>query len=210
MDKNKKILIGAIIITIIVISLVAIITFITKSQKREESKTKVLTTLDISQVFEIENIEKSKYEIEKIDNIQIAPKYLSGTNSYELKANVKFMETTGKMVYIREEYSNLNIYQTEYKIDQYESINSQVEGIIEEFERMCKNYFGIDQDEKAKNEELYGESSSKNEIPLGENIYYKNRLYSKTYELNEKEYDINFYRNGEKIICEFVRQIVNS
>ena len=204
MDKNKKILIGAIIITIIVISLVAIITFITKSQKREESKTKVLTTLDISQVFEIENIEKSKYEIEKIDNIQIAPKYLSGTNSYELKANVKFMETTGKMVYIREEYSNLNIYQTEYKIDQYESISSQVEGKIEEFEQMCKSYLGLELEEKAKSEGLYGEDKTELEIPLGESIYYKNGVYSKTYEVNKEIYEINFYRNSEKIICELV------
>lgn len=58
-----------------------------------------------------------------------------------------------------------------------------------------------------KSETLYGESSQTVKIPLSESIYRDNRLYSKTYEKEGKTYDINFYKNGEKINCELVYKI---
>ena len=202
MNKKRIITISAIVI-IVVISIICIC-IITVSDREKDGNSQVKTeTLDISQVFELEDIQKSKYEIEKINDIKISSKYLIGTETYELKANVDFQDDIGKMYYVRESYSNLNIYQTEYKIDEYENISSQVEGIIENFEIKCKNYLGIDEQEKGK-EELSGESKSKAAIPLGESIYYENREYRKNYDVEEKQYDINFYKKDKAIVCELV------
>ena len=206
MDKNKKILILLITIAIIIITLTII--FTTKKQsKKEETTIEKTETVDISSVLEIENIEKSKYKTTKNKNAEIASKYLVTDNIYELNANVEFIDTIGKILYIREDYEKINVYQIEYKIDKYESINSQVEEIIRDFEEMCKSYLNINEEDKKPTEILYRQPSQKEEIPLGESIYNDNRLYSKTYEKEEKTYDINFYRNGEKIICEFVYNI---
>lgn len=207
MPKNKKQkIIILVIIAIIIVGLIVILINKNKSENKSE-KTSTIETLDISQVFEIENIEKSKYEITKSKNKEIATKYIVNEEIYELKANIEFMDMLGKMIYVREDYEKVNIYQTEYKLDKYENTNSQVEQIIEEFEGMCKSYLNVEEQEKAQSESLYGEASQKEKIPLGESIYYDNRLYSKTYEMEEKTYDINFYRSGEKIICEFVYEI---
>ena len=54
-------------------------------------------------------------------------------------------------------------------------------------------------------EELYGESNAEFEIPIEESIYNEGRLYSKIYKNEENEYNINFYRKENKIICEFVK-----
>ena len=206
MDKNKKILILLIAIAIIIITLTII--FTAKNQnKKEETTIEKTETVDISSVLEIENIEKSKYKTTKNKNAEIASKYLVTDNIYELNANVEFEDTIGKMLYVREDNEKINVFQTEYKLDKYESINSQVEEIIRDFEEMCKSYLNISEEDKKATEILYGEPSQKEEIPLGESIYNDNRLYSKTYEKEEKIYDINFYRNGEKIICEFVYEV---
>lgn len=207
MNKDSKKI--WIIVAVIVIAIILLVISTNKKEKeKEENKTtKKVETLELSQVMEIEDIEKSKYETEKSDSIGIATKYMVNDNKYELKANIKFMETTGKMIYVREETEKLNIYQTEYKLDKYENINSQIEKIIREFEKMSKRYINIEPEEKVKNETLYGESSQTVKIPLGESIYNNNRLYSKTYEKEGKTYDINFYKNGEKINCELVYKI---
>ena len=205
-NKKQKVIL-LVVIAIIIIGLIAILINKNGNKSEKSSAIEKIETLDILQVFEIENIEKSKYEKSKNKNREIASKYIVNENLYELKANIEFMGTVGKMIYVREDYEKINVYQTEYKLDKYENINSQVEQIIDEFERMCRSHLNVKEQEKAKSENLYGEASQKEEIPLGESIYYDNRLYSKTYEVEEKTYDINFYRNGEKIICEFVYEI---
>ncbi len=205
MKKKKKIIIIGIIIAIIFI---AFITFLlTNKQENDKSVAKTETTvIDISQVFDIDDIEKSKYEIEKAKDIQISPKYIVGSNIYRLNAKVEFMEDTGEMLYVRESYNKLNIYQEEQKIDEYDNVNSQVEGIIENFESKCKNYLGINEEEKGK-EELLGESTTKGAIPIGESIYYENREYSKSYDLDGKTYEMNFYKKDTGIVCELVYEI---
>ena len=202
MNKKRIITISAIVIIGVIFGIS--ICIIKKSNQEKYGNSQVKTeTLDISQVFELEDIQKSKYKIEKIKDIKISSKYLTGTETYELKANVDFQDDIGQMYYVRESYSNLNIYQTEYKIDEYENISSQVEGIIENFEIKCKNYLGIDEQEKGK-EELSGESKSKAAIPLGESIYYENKEYRKTYNAEDKQYDINFWKRDNVIMCELV------
>ena len=202
MNKKRIIRISAIVIIGVIFGICICIIKTSNQEKYGNSQVKT-ETLDISQVFELEDIQKSKYEIEKIKDIKISSKYLTGTENYELKANVDFQDDIGKMYYVRESYSNLNIYQTEYKIDEYENISSQVEGIIENFEIKCKSYLGIDGKEKER-EELSGESTTKASIPLGESIYYENREYRKNYDVEEKQYDINFYKKDKAIVCELV------
>ena len=204
MEKKKKIIIIATIIVIILVALIAVLLLNRQENNDSISKTET-TVLDISQVFEIDDIEKSKYEIEKTKDIQIASKYIVGSNIYRLNADVEFMADTGKMFYVRERYNKLNIYQEEQKIDEYDNVNSQVEEIIENFESKCKSYLGIDE-EKGK-EEISGESTTKGAIPIGESIYYENREYSKSYDLDEKTYEINFYKKGTGIVCELVYEI---
>ena len=205
MEKKKKIIIIATIIVIILVALIAVL--LLNRQENNDSISKIETTvLDISQVFDIDDIEKSKYEMEKAKDIQISSKYIVGSNIYRLNAKVEFMEDTGEMLYVRESYNKLNIYQEEQKIDEYDNVNSQVEGIIENFESKCKSYLGINEEEKGK-EELSGESTSKGAIPIGESIYYENRKYSKSYELEEKTYEMNFYKKDTGIVCELVYEI---
>ena len=202
MNKKRIIIISAIVIIGVIFGIS--ICIIKKSNQEKYGNSQVKTeTLDISQVFELKDIQKSKYKIEKIKDIKISSKYLTGTETYELKANVDFQDDIGKMYYVRESYSNLNNYQTEYKIDEYENISSQVEGIIENFETKCKSYLGIEESEKGR-EELSGESTTKAAIPLGESIYYENREYRKNYDVEEKQYDINFYKKDKAIVCELV------
>ena len=186
MEKKKKIIIIGIIIAITLVAFITVLLLNRQEDNESVSKTEP-TILDISQVFEIDDIEKSKYEIEKTKDIQISSKYIVGSNIYRLNANVEFMEDTGKMFYVRENYNKLNIYQEEQKIDEYDNVNSQVEGIIENFESKCKSYLGIDAEEKGI-EVLAGESTTKGAIPIGESIYYENREYSKSYDLDEKTY----------------------
>ena len=204
MEKKKKIIIIGIIIAITLVAFITVLLLNRQEDNESVSKTEP-TILDISQVFEIDDIEKSKYEIEKTKDIQISSKYIVGSNIYRLNANVEFMEDTGKMFYVRENYNKLNIYQEEQKIDEYDNVNSQVEGIIENFESKCKSYLGIDE-EKGK-EEISGESTTKGAIPIGESIYYENREYSKSYDLDEKTYEMNFYKKDTEIVCELVYEI---
>ena len=198
---NKKIIIIGVSILVVVIIILSII--VVRGKKETTPQYQIF---DIYQVFELKDIDKSEYEIERSKEEEFATKYIARTNVYRLNGNVDFMDKTGKMIYIRESYCKVNIFQTEYDIDKYENISMQVEGIIENFESKCKSYLGIDEEEKGK-EVLSGESTTKGGIPIGESIYYENREYSKSYELEEKTYEMNFYKKGTEIVCELVYEI---
>ena len=200
-DKKKKIIAGAIGIGIILI--IAIIVLSIKNNKSQnEGETETIEEVELSEVLEIEDIEKVKYEKEKTKD-EIATKYVTGNNMYKLKATVKMQETTGKMIYVRG-VDNINVYQTEYDINKYGDKNTQVSGIMQTFEENCKMYMGIEEEYK-ETEQLYGEDNAEFELPVEESIYNEGRLYSKTYKSEENTYDINFYKKDDKIICEFVR-----
>ena len=204
LDKNKKIIIGAIIIAIILILIVTLILLNrNKNEEKEELQTIELTT----ELLDTENIEGLGYELEETEE-EISSKYVTGRNKYEIKANVKAGESTGetegKMIYVRGNYDNVNIYKTEYKINKYEDKTTQVSNILQQFEMLCEEYIGS-LDEYEETEQLYGESDAKFELPLEESIYNEERLYSKTYKNEEKEYNINYYKTGENITCELVR-----
>ena len=199
-DKKKKIILGAIIGIILIIAIIVLSIINNKSQN--ESETETPEEAELSEVLDIEDIEKMKYEKEKTKE-EIATKYVTGNNMYKLKATVKMQETTGKMIYVRGA-DNINVYQTEYEINKYGDKNTQVSGIIQTFEESCKMYMGIEEEYK-ETEQLYGESNAEFELPIEESIYNEGRIYSKTYKSEENTYDINFYKKDDKIICEFVK-----
>ena len=203
-DKKKKIIIGSIIIAIILILVIALILFNTNKNKDDEQLQNIELTTEL---LDIENIENLDYETEITDE-QISSKYSTGREKYEVKADVMVGEgtekTEGKMIYVRGNYDNLNVYKTEYKINKYEDKITQVSNILQQFEMICEGYIGL-LDEYEETEQLYGESDAKFELPLEESIYNEERLYSKTYKNEEKEYNINYYKAGENITCELVR-----
>ena len=204
-DKKKKTIIASIIIAIILIIVITLILFNrNKNTEPEQLQTIELTT----ELLDAENVESLEYELEETEE-EISSKYITtGKEKYEIKANIKAGESTeemeGKMIYVRGNYDNLNIYKTEYKLNKYEDKITQVSNILQQFEMMCEEYIGPI-DEYEETEQLYGESNAKFELPLEESIYNEERLYSKTYKNEEKEYNINYYKTGENITCELVR-----
>ena len=203
-EKKKKIIIGAIIIAIILILIVTLILLNrNKNEEKEELQTIELTT----ELLDTENVESIGYELDETKE-EISSKYVTGRNKYEVKANVIAGENTeeaeGKMIYARGNYDDLNVYKTEYKINKYEDKTTQVSNILQQFEMLCEEYIGS-LDEYEETEQLYGESDAKFELPLEESIYNEERLYSKIYKNEEKEYNINYYKTGENITCELVR-----
>lgn len=203
MKINKKLIAFIIIPIIIIIGLIVILVKNNSKSHLDSGKLNYTKTLEFSQVFELENVDKSNYEIEKTSDLQIASKYLTGLECYELKANVNMDETIGKMYYVRESYSDLNIFQTKYNINEYDNIDYQVENIIDNFDMKIQNYIGIT-DEITPREELQDLNIKKLEIPLGEAIYYKEKQYTKKYEIEDRKYEVNFYKSGNSIVCELV------
>ena len=204
LDKNKKIIVGAIIIAIILILAITLILFNRNKDEEQENLQNIELTTEI---LEAENIETLGYELEKTEE-EISSKYITSKEKYEIKANIMTGESTeeteGKMIYVRGNYDNVNIYKTEYKINKYEDKTIQVSNILQQFEMLCEEYIGP-LDKYEETEQLYGESNAKFELPLEESIYNEERLYSKTYKNEENEYNINYYKTGENITCELVR-----
>ena len=223
--KNKKIIIIILIIILIIVTILGIV-INKKSSSKKISSNNNTKVLDLSTVFETENI--SELDTEQTKDAIVSKKYSVGSNTYKLNAKVKFNDMDGEMIFLRETYNTANIFQTKYRIDTIDSITTQVGRYMQEFEQECTSYMGINPEEKAYSETLYGEDTEEAPIPLEESIFNENRLYSLTYKVDEnrgikedeikqdeldsrenisdsRKYDINFYRNGDYLVCEFVR-----
>ena len=201
-EKKKKITIGASIVGIVLLLVIFIV--LISNNKKIEGNIETLKNADLSELINVENIESLSYEIEETKE-EISSKYITGKETYEVKANVQAGETEGKMIYVRGNYDKLNIYKTEYTLNKYEDKTTKVRNIMQEFEMLCEGYMEVTDEEYKETEQLYGESSADFELPVEESIYSDGRLYSKTYKSEENEYDINFYKQDNKIICEFVK-----
>ncbi len=199
-DKKKKIIIGTSIAGILLLIVILIIAI--SNNKKTEENTGLLENVDLSELINIENVESLSFNTEKTEE-EISSKY-TANRKYEVKAKVQASDITGKMIYVRNSYEKLNIFKVEYELSKYGDKAREISDIIQEFEMICEGYMEITEDEYEESEQLYGESSVDFELPVEESIYTEGRLYSKTYKSEENEYDINFYKNGEKIICEFV------
>ena len=198
MDKKKKIIIATVIIMVLLVLAIVIFNLV-----RKNNKTEITKTAELSELIDVENIEDIPYGIEKTEE-EISSKYTTN-RKYEVKAKVQASDITGKMIYVRNSYEKLNIFKAEYELSKYGDKAREISDIIQEFEMICEGYMEITEDEYEESDQLYGESSVDFELPVEESIYTEGRLYSKTYKNGESEYDINFYKKDEKIICEFVK-----
>ena len=201
-EKKKKIIIGASIAGIMLLLVILIVAISNNNNTKENTET--LENVDLSELVNVEDIESSPYKTEETKE-EISSKYHTGKETYEVKVNVQAGETEGKMIYVRGNYDKLNIYKTEYTLNKYEDKTTKVRNIMQEFEMLCEGYMEVTDEEYKETEQLYGESSADFELPIEESIYTEGRLYSKTYKSEENEYDINFYKQDNKIICEFVK-----
>lgn len=215
MDKNKKIIIS---VAIAFVLLLIILFIIIKNNKNKENNTSLIT--NFQEVFEITNVENSNYDIKKTNKIIVASKYTSSSNSYKLNSEVKFYDRIGEIFYLRDRNKNINILNVKYRIDELDSIDTQVDNYINIFRQNVMDYLGTNIEKD--NDMLYGDNKTDNiNLPLGESIYVENRLYSETYsvinndtegvdeeiENNETDikYDLNFFRDGEYLVCELVK-----
>ena len=130
---NKKIkIIGAIIaITIIIIALVFII-LNKKSIKADQN----INYLEISN---IEDIKKQIKEV-KADQEKTSSKY-EYIKKYKLNKKGKLGETEGTYIYLRESLEDVNIFKTEYEVND----SNQVEETMLKFTTMCKQQLALDE-----------------------------------------------------------------
>ena len=56
---------------------------------------------------------------------------------------MKFDRDTGRVIYVKEDYQKLNIYQEEHSLNKYENKNIKIEEIMREFEQKCQRYLNI-------------------------------------------------------------------
>lgn len=192
---NKKMIIAIVIIIVVLVGVIIYAINLNKNKEAEKQE------IELSELLEKEEIEKTGLKAEKTKE-RVTSEY--GTDGkYKIKAVVKMGEREGELIYIRGN-KNVNIYKTEYEIGKYKDKNMEVENIIEMFKEECKNYVGINE-EYEESEELLGESKAEFELPIAESINNEGREYMKKYKKEGVEYNINFYKEEEKIICELVR-----
>ena len=203
-EKKKKIIIGASIAGVVLLLVILIV--VISNNKKAEGNVETLENADLSELINLENIESLAYETEETKE-EISSQYITGREIYEVKANIQAGETEGKMIYVRGKYDKLNIYKTEYTLNKYGDKTQDIRNVMQDFEMTCEGYMEIIEQEYEETEHLYGESSMDFELPIEESIYIEGRLYSKTYKSEENEYDINFYKQDDKIICEFVKKL---
>lgn len=194
---NKKIkIIGAIIaITIIIIALVFII-LNKKSIKADQN----INYLEISN---IEDIKKQIKEV-KADQEKTSSKY-EYIKKYKLNKKGKLGETEGTYIYLRESLEDVNIFKTEYEVND----SNQVEETMLNFTTMCKQQLALDENTIPVESYIVGEVESNDPVTVADCVYKYKLLCTDTYEVkdetneeNKKTYEINFYMDGNKLACE--------
>ena len=107
--KNKKIIIIILIIILIIVTILGIV--INKKnkslKKSQDDKNNNKVTVNLSSVYEKEDI--TELDLEKTKDIKIAEKYNVGSNIYKLNANVDFNGMNGEMIFLREDNNKANI-----------------------------------------------------------------------------------------------------
>ena len=220
--KNKKIIIITSIALVIILIIIGIVVFNKKevNTTTEKKDEKVIT--DINYLIKIKDINDSQYKIENTTNVKIASKYNVSGNIYKVKDSVQLKEKNGEMIYVRDNSNNMNILQLRYHINESESVSIQLMEIMREFTMECESYMhSYGQEPESKT--LYEKTEEDDEIPLEESIFLRNKLYSETYLVKDplpenvkglntenskaEKYDLNFYRDGQDLVCEFVKII---
>lgn len=201
--NNKKIYITIAIIIAVLLMFIIIL----KINSKNRNNTAVLTSIDFSEVFELEDIKNKKYDIKKANNEKIAIKY-NAVETYILNANVELNGRKGKMIYVRDINNKMNIYQTKYRIDDLDYANG-INKYIANFLENASTIIGIDQ-LQIEDGIIFGEENKPQY--LEESIYTDKKLYTFHHEeqngstdnQDKKKYDINFYMNENYLMCEIV------
>ena len=204
--KKKELYISLTIIVAIVLFFIIVVKV--KNKNTQINIEPILPTINISDVFELEDIKNTKYEIEKSNNEQIAKKY-SVSEKYVLNENVELNNRKGKMIYVRDASNKMNIYQTKYRIDDLDYTNG-INKYLTEFLENVSNVIGCEL-LQISDGTIFGEE--KTPLYIEESIYKDKKLYTFHYEEKgentdsqvNKKYDINFYMNGNYLMCELVR-----
>ncbi len=207
--KNKKLYITLAII--VAIALIIIIVVKVKNKNNQINAEPILPTINISEVFELDDIKNTKYEIKKSNNEQIAKKYIV-SEKYVLNSNVELNNRKGKMIYVRDANSKMNIYQTKYRIDDLDYTNG-INKYLTEFLDNTSNLTGSEI-LQISDGAIWGEE--KKPLYLEESIYKDKKLYTFQYEeksentdaQDNKKYDINFYMDGNYLMCELVEKYI--
>lgn len=203
--KNKKLYITIAIIIAIVIILIIVVK--AKNKNNTKITNVVLPNIDLSEVFELDDMKNTKYEIKKSNSEKIAKKY-NVIEKYVLNANVEFNNKKGKMIYVRDANNKMNIYQTKYMIDELDYTNG-INKYITDFLENASNFIGVEQ-LQISDGTIFEEE--KKPQYLEESIYTDKKLYTFHYEeknenteaQDKKKYDINFYMEEKYLICEIV------
>ena len=201
--NNKKIYITIAIIIAVLLMFIIIL----KINSKNRNNTAVLPSIDFSEVFELEDIKNTKYDIKKANNEKIAIKY-NAVETYILNANVELNGRKGKMIYVRDINNKMNIYQTKYRIDDLDYANG-INKYIANFLENASTIIGIDQ-LQIEDGIIFGEENKPQY--LEESIYTDKKLYTFHHEeqngstdnQDKKKYDINFYMNENYLMCEIV------
>ena len=194
--KHKYIVIGAIVALILIIVLVVMLN-------------KPKAPIPMEDIINIENYKEVKVRRSKKT---ISTKYeLKKHKIYETKDGIELNNLVGKILFVRSKDFNANVFQIREKIETNKEkmelpILMQVEQKIEYLRIGLLTYLNLDTNTEPIRELLTGKNKYDFPIPLRESIYTEKREYSGTYLTSTmEEYDINYYMDGEYLVCELVK-----
>ena len=170
------------------------------------ASTKTLKMEDVIGVVNYKKIRTKKsnktiYDGYKISNYKI----------YETKNKIKMDRTTGKILFVRSKDFNANIFQAKIKTDKNakvfeEKATVQIETDISMLKYNLFKYLGINGELEPTQEYLTGKSKYNFPLPISESIYNEKRHYNSTYlGPDGNKYDLNFYMDGDYLVCELVK-----
>lgn len=195
--KNKYIFIGIIIVILISIIILCIVN--SKEELEPMEMEEAINIVDYKKL----STRKSKSTIYKKYNLE---KY----TMCEAKNDVTVHGIDGKLLFLRSDSINANIFQIKKEITILDENGvpalTQVSENIAYLKSKALSYMGLERNAKPIEEKLTGKSKSKFELPLRESIYIEKREYSATYQTTDGDkYDLNFYMDGDYLVCEFVK-----
>lgn len=198
-DKKTKIIVISITIVIILVASIIALVFILLNKNTEKTGQNI-------NYLEISNIEDIKNKVKEInpDDEKTASKYMF-IKKYKLSKKGMMGEKEGKYIYLRESLEDINIFKTEYDVSDV----NQVEETMQKFTSMCKKHLSLDENAIPVSSYIVGEINSEEPVTVVDCIYKYKLLSTDTYEIqdegkeeNKKTYEINFYMDGEKLVCE--------
>ena len=212
---NKKIIAIITIIIILLITIFAVIAyhFNTKKENVETNENETEATIPFEEAFSVNELEKSNIQTTKSTNEIIMKRYedmilgigaqrkeepieVSKTNS-----KVNFEDTKGTMMYIRNGQLNANIFQLKTSVKSLDEFQEA----REEFIKISTKYLKITDGQKPEQEQLYNNAKAEDGMSIIEAIYSKEMHDCLKYKVKDTEYNINFYMQDGKLICEFVK-----